>query len=190
MKTSFTRAALLAVALIPIVNVSGDDALFEGSSIDSETLVDQQQIIRIADTLDAAVDAKNWKLAGSLFTEQIDVDFTSLVGGEPATIPSTELIDGWAGNLKGDKSSFHMRSNHRATFTASDEATLLSNGYAWNMLDRGRDLKDGGNPLWEVWGTYTHGYKKVEGEWKIKSMTFNAVTQRGSIEVRDTPGKQ
>ena len=160
----------------------------QGSPVTAKTLVDQAEMIRIADSLDAAVDAKDWPLARSFFTDQIDVDFTSLVGGEPATIAADGLIAGWSSNLTAEKESFHLRGNHRITFTADDSAVMLSHGYAWNRMERGALPENGGDPLWEVWGTYEHGFERVDGVWKINAMTFTATAERGSTFVRNTPG--
>ncbi|MEM8795352.1 MAG: nuclear transport factor 2 family protein [Pseudomonadota bacterium] len=159
-----------------------------GSPITAETLVDQAEIVRIADALDAAVDAKDWNLSRSLFTETIDVDFTSLVGGEPASIPADALIQGWSSNLTAEKTSFHLRGNHRVTFTGANSATMLSHGYAWNRMERGALEENGGNALWEVWGTYVHNFVRTEDGWKISSMTFTATAERGNPFVRNTPG--
>ena len=153
-----------------------------------ETLVDRAEMIRIADAIDAAVDAKDWPLARSYFTDEITVDFTSLVGGEPATIPADGLIAGWSGNLTAEKTSFHLRGNHRVTFTGEDGAVMLSHGYAWNRMERGALEENGGNPLWEVWGTYEHGFERTGEGWKVNAMTFTATAERGSEFVRNTPG--
>ncbi|MEL7115923.1 MAG: nuclear transport factor 2 family protein, partial [Pseudomonadota bacterium] len=144
--------------------------------------------IRIADTIDAAVDAKDWPLARAQFTETITVDFTSLVGGEPATIPADGLIAGWSGNLSGEKESFHLRGNHRITFTSADAAVMQSHGYAWNKMPSGDLPENGGEALWEVWGTYIHGFERTDAGWKVNAMTFTATAERGSDYVRNTPG--
>ncbi|NIA68382.1 nuclear transport factor 2 family protein [Pelagibius litoralis] len=186
------KTLALAAALAVMLPLSGHAQtaapIFQGSPVTAETLVDRAEMVRLADTLDAAVDAKDWALARSLFTDQIDVDFTSLVGGEPATIPADGLIAGWSGNLTAEKESFHLRGNHRITFTGADSAVMLSHGYAWNRMERGARPENGGNPLWEVWGTYEHGFERVDGDWKINAMTFTATAERGSEFVRNTPG--
>ena len=78
------------LALIATLNASAAAA----EPVTLDTLVDHAEMIRITDAIDAAVDAKDWPLAGNFFTEDVTVDFTSPVGGEPATIPADELIDG------------------------------------------------------------------------------------------------
>lgn len=185
---SLALAAVLALSMPLYGHAETVAPALQGSPVTAETLVDQAEMIRIADTLDAAVDAKDWALARSLFTDDVDVDFTSLAGGEPATVPADGLIAGWSGNLTAEKQSFHLRGNHRITFTGADTAVMLSNGYAWNRMERGALPENGGNPLWEVWGTYRHGFVRVGDSWKINAMTFTATAERGSAYVRNTPG--
>ncbi len=159
-----------------------------GDPITAETLVDHAEMVRIADTIDAAVDAKDWAVARAQFTDEITVDFSTLVGGEPATIPADGLIAGWSGNLTAEKQSFHLRGNHRITFDSPDAATMISHGHAWNRMEIGALPENGGDPLWEVWGTYTHGFVRTEDGWRVNAMAFFATAERGSEFVRNTPG--
>lgn len=159
-----------------------------GAEITADTLVDRAQMIAIADGLDMAVDAKDWAAARAYFTDEITVDFTSLVGGEPATIPADGLIAGWSGNLTATKTSFHLRGNHQITFNGADDATMVSHGYAWNRMEAGALAENGGDPLWEVWGTYIHEFTRTEDGWRLDGMTFNATAERGNPFVRNTPG--
>ncbi len=184
MKTLTTLAATMMLATASLA----DTPTLGGTPLTAETFLDQAEMIRIADAIDAAVDAKDWPLARSYFTDEITVDFTSLVGGEPATIPADGLIAGWSGNLTAEKTSFHLRGNHRVTFTGEDSAVMLSHGYAWNRMERGALEENGGNPLWEVWGTYEHGFERTGEGWKVNAMTFTATAERGSEFVRNTPG--
>jgi SnoaL-like domain len=183
MKTLLISAALLAAA-----PAMAEVPLLAGQPITAETLLDHAEMVRVADAIDAAVDAKDWPLARSMFTDTISVDFTSLTGGEPATIPADGLIAGWSGNLTAEKTSFHLRGNHRITMTGPDSAIMLSHGYAWNRMDRGALPENGGEALWEVWGTYEHVFVREGSTWKVSGMTFTATSERGSTFVRDTPG--
>ncbi|WP_300030703.1 nuclear transport factor 2 family protein [uncultured Roseobacter sp.] len=187
MKRIFT-APLIAGLLATSIPAAADVALMAGTPVTADTHVAQAEMIRIADALDAAVDAKDWALARSFFSETIDVDFTSLTGGAPATIPADALIDGWSANLTEEKKSFHLRGNHRVTFEADGSATMLSHGYAWNRMERGALPGNGGEALWEVWGTYVHGFVLTDAGWKVDAMTFTATAERGNAFVRNTPG--
>ncbi len=177
MKTLLTTAAAL-IATSAIAD----------TPVTMENIVDRAEMIRIADALDSAVDAKHWDTARGFFTDEITVDFSSLVGGEPATIPADGLIAGWSGNLTAEKESFHMRSNHAITFDGPDGAVMFSHGYAWNRMEAGALEENGGGALWEVWGTYEHSFERTDAGWMLNGMSFFATAQRGNNFVRDTPG--
>lgn len=183
-----TALFTLALALAAPAAMAESNTL-RGDVITAETMVDIAEMTRIANAIDSAVDAKDWALARGYFTDEITVDFSSLVGGEPATIPADGLIAGWSGNLTAEKESFHLRGNHRITFEDENNATMLSHGYAWNRMERGALEENGGNPLWEVWGTYEHGFTRTAEGWKVDFMAFYATAERGSTFVRNTPGQ-
>ena len=186
--TRTITSPLTAAALAMTMGAPAASQTTAGQPITAETLVAHAEMIRIADSLDAAVDAKDWATARSLFTDEITVDFTSLVGGEPATIPADGLVSGWSGNLTAEKASFHLRGNHRVTFAGDDGATMVSHGYAWNRMERGALPENGGDPMWEVWGTYEHGFTLTDDGWRIDAMSFFSTAERGNPFVRDTPG--
>ena len=186
--TRFLANTVASVAVATALTTPASASTTAGDTITVETLADHAELVRITDAIDAAVDAKDWSLARSFFTEEIDVDFTSLIGGTPATLPADALIDGWSANLTDEKTSFHLRGNHRVTFEGADAATLHSHGYAWNRLERGALPANGGDALWEVWGTYEHSFVRTEDGWRVDGMSFFATAERGNPFVRNTPG--
>jgi hypothetical protein len=182
------KALLMTSALLFATPALAEATLLQGTPITAEILADHAEMIRIADTIDAGVDAKDWALTRSMFTDTVTVDFTSLIGGEPATIPADGLIQGWSGNLTAEKTSFHLRGNHRITMTGPDSAVMLSHGYAWNRMERGALPENGGEALWEVWGTYEHAFVRQDGAWRVTGMVFKVTAERGNMFVRNTPG--
>ena len=165
------KSLVLALAALLMVPVAAN----------AQTRVeDLAEIQRLPVEIDIAVDTKNWAKARKFFTDQIRVDFTSLVGGEPATIPADALISGWSGNLGPKKFSFHMRGRSLVALDG-DRATAYSNGYAWNKME------GNGDPLWEVWGNYTYTLVRTGGGWKVDGMTFVMTHERGNMWVRNTP---
>lgn len=145
-------------------------------------LADERAVIRIADAIDRAVDAQDWKRARSYFADRVAVDFSSLSGQPPATIAADDLIGTWSANLKGSKTSLHLRTNHQVVIEL-DAATVSSNGYAWNRME------GNGDPLWEVWGTYEHRLKRLGDDWKVDGFTFRMTHERGNPWVKTTPGQ-
>ncbi|MCV3273347.1 nuclear transport factor 2 family protein [Roseobacter sinensis] len=186
--TRTLKVALASTAVALAMSAPAPAETTAGTPVTVDTLVAHAEMIRIADAIDAAVDAKDWALARSFFTDEIRIDFTSLAGGAPATIPADALIDGWSANLTAEKASFHLRGNHRITFESEDAATMVSHGYAWNRMDRGALPENGGDALWEVWGTYEHSFTRTEDGWRVDAMSFFATAERGNSFVRNTPG--
>lgn len=162
-------------------------AIFAAPALSQPTLQDlsdRLKLAEIATQIEQAVDRKDWQRARSFFADQVRVDFTSLIGGEPATIPAQALVDGWAANLKGNKESLHMRGTPIITINGQS-ATAISNGYAYNKMS---GAPDGSGDLWEVWGNYTHTFTRTNAGWKVSGFTFDKTHERGSSWVKSTPG--
>ena len=160
----------------------------DGDVITVQNRIDIAEMIRIADALDSAIDAKKWGVARKMFTNNVNADFNSLDGSAPETMPSRQLVNNWAGNFTKNKTSFHMRSNHRVTFFSDDEAVMLSHGYAWNRLASGASPENGANAFWEMWGNYTHVFQRTPQGWKVNGIKFDLTAERGNPYVRNTPG--
>jgi hypothetical protein len=178
-KIAFATALAFAPLVAPAI---ASDTKTEAQMI--RQLSDEAELRRIPTEIEMAVDRKDWSAARSHFTDTIRVDFTSLVGGEPATIPADGLIKGWSANLKGNKESLHMRGDARITINA-DNATVVSNGYTYNKMP---GAPDNSGDIWEVWGQYTHKMMRTPAGWKVNDFTFLKTYERGSMWVKQTPG--
>jgi hypothetical protein len=143
-----------------------------------ESVADELKIRRVVDEIDNLCDEKNWKKLRTLFTDEVDADFTSLAGGEPAKISAEDFIGSWETNLFAEKKTFHQRGNHRIKIKG-DKAEVFSKAYAFNLLEKGK-VKG----FWEVWGNYTHALTRTEAGWKCSGMTLEVVYQRGDDKVR------
>lgn len=144
-----------------------------------EKNADEAEIRRVVDEIDNACDAKDWEKCRSFFAVEVEVDFTSLAGGEPARMKADDLIGAWAKNLFAEKKTFHMRSNHRFEIEGT-RAEVYSKGYAFNLLESGEVTG-----LWEVWGEYAHILERTENEWKVSGMTLSVTHKRGDDRVRE-----
>jgi len=139
---------------------------------------DHTDIIDHVNSIFDTVDAKDWDSALTLFEPVIEVDFTSLGGGDPAKITRDELVDGWRQGLHAKKKSFHLVSHHRVRVTG-DTATVAVKGYAYNVLD-----EDLGGGMWEVWGAYDIPLRRTETGWKAIGIAFHAWHSRGDDAIR------
>lgn len=143
-----------------------------------ESIADELQIRRVVDEIDNLCDAKDWRKLVKLFTDEVDADFTSLAGGEPAKMSAEDLVGAWEANLFDEKKTFHQRGNHRIKIRG-DKAEVFSKAYAFNLLEKGK-VKG----FWEVWGNYTHSLTRTEKGWKCSGMSMEVIYQRGDEKVR------
>ena len=159
-----------------LAEVEHEEEILE--QLNERTLADEWEIRRVVDGIDNACDAKNWKKCRSYFADEIEADFTSLAGGEPAKIKAEDLIKAWKTNLYEAKKSFHLRTNHRIKVT-NERAEVFSKGYAFNLLEEGEAAG-----FWEVWANYTHVLEKTDAGWKCSAMSLVVIHQRGDENVR------
>jgi len=146
-------------------------------------IADELTVLRIPTEIEVAVDRKDWQRARSFFAKEVRVDFSTLSGAPPATILADDLINAWSANLGPKKFSHHQRGNALVSLEG-DTATVYSQGYAWNKME------GNGEPLWEVWGNYTHELRKTKLGWKVTAMTFEMTHERGNMWVKNTPSPQ
>lgn len=156
--------------------VEHDDEL--KSQMSRQKLADEAEIRRLVDKIDNLCDAKDWETLRDCFTDEVDADFTSLAGGEPARVSADDLIEDWKTNLFAEKKSFHQRGNHLIEIEG-DRAEVFSKAYAFNLLESGEVTR-----LWEFWGNYTHMFVKTGTGWKCRAMRLDVIHQRGDERVR------
>jgi hypothetical protein len=136
---------------------------------------DRTEIIDVANAIFEAVDSKEWDAAQAFFETSVNVDYTSLKGGAPETISSTELVNGWRKGLHdGRDKTFHLFSNYRVTVNEDTAATVFK-GYSFTM-----HAPESGGHLWEVWGDYEMLMRRTQAGWRVNSISVSAsVTRSG-----------
>ncbi|GAB3831997.1 nuclear transport factor 2 family protein [Dactylosporangium cerinum] len=141
---------------------------------------EQLAIIETVNAIFDLVDAKDWAAVRALIADEVDVDVTSLGGGEPARITGDQLVAGWETGLHARKRSWHLVGHHRLR-VADDAATaaVLLKGYAWNRLD-----EELGSGMWEVWGTYHLSFERAETGWKMNRFQLDVSATNGDDAVR------
>jgi hypothetical protein len=148
--------------------------------VDTRLLSDEHEIRQIADLLFIYTDLKDWFAARNLYVNGlIEVDMSSLVGGEPVQMTADALFAGFKTGLHSGKLSHHMATNYRTTITG-DQAELWAHGYAWNRLLE----YQGGSDLWETWGNYRLTFRRTPNGWKMDSFRYYAKYNRGNEAVR------
>lgn len=133
--------------------------------------------LRTVADLGLLVDAQDWDGLTALFAEEVAVDYTSLNGGEPATMPATELVGGWRQLLEPLAATQHLMGN-LSVAVQDESATCAANVTATHV----RPNPTGG-PHWTVGGRYDIGLRRATGseDWRIAALT---------LTVRWTSGNQ
>ena len=129
----------------------------------------QEMIINTVNQMALAADQRDWDLCCRCFADEVFVDYTSLAGGEPATISADALIESWQGLLPGFTATQHLIGSHVVT-VQENRADCLAHFQATHILD---------NERWVLGGHY-HFRLRLKGEsWQIAAITMTALWSVG-----------
>ena len=125
-------------------------------------------ILRTVADLGLLVDARDWDGLVSLFTGEVAVDYTSLNGGEPATVPAADLVGGWRQQLEPLEATQHLMGN-LSVRVRDDSATCAANVTATHVRTNAS-----GGPHWTVGGRYDLELRRTAGteDWRIAALTL------------------
>lgn len=137
-------------------------------------LLDRLAIMEVVNSIAVDTDLRDWAAVRACFADDVAVDYTSLNGGSPATMPASDLIAGWQATLDGFQATHHKLTNHRISIL-SDTATCLVYVHATHYLPN-----PFGGALWTVGGHYSYDLIRTAQGWKVRSMTFTATWGDGN----------
>jgi hypothetical protein len=124
-----------------------------------------------------ATDRRDWDTVRSHLADTVHLDYTSLNGGEPATIDADDLVTAWKGLLPGFDATHHHLSI--ITSTGSDIGIdIIANGTATHRL-----ASTSGESLWTIAGYYNATLQPAGGRWAISAITFTATWGAGNQEL-------
>ena len=126
-------------------------------------------------TLFVATDERDWPTVQTTFADQVNLDYTSFVGGEPALLSPKQIAANWAGFLPGFDSTHHQLGNFQVRPGSDGKTRAFVYGTATHFI------KDApGGEVWTVVGTYDFTLSKAGDAYKIESMKFNFKYQDGN----------
>ncbi len=147
------------------------------NEIKLQELLERMEIINTVNQVGMTADLRDWKACRNCFTDQVDVDYTSLIGGQPAMVSADDLIESWSQQLSGLKTTQHMITNHAVTLNG-DTATCISQFQAQHLLPN-----DTGGPLWTLGGIYHHELMHTNNGWKVCKMKMTATWAEGNQQI-------
>jgi hypothetical protein len=134
---------------------------------------DVTEITTVVGALAVHVDAREWDAVLALFAPSVRVDYTSLFGGEAATTQREQLIAQWRGLLPGFTRTTHLIGAPLVSI-ATDTATVRASVVAWHFID---------DAHWIACGCYEMELRRIDGAWRITSLTLARAWQQGDAEL-------
>jgi SnoaL-like domain len=138
---------------------------------------DRDEIVELTSNLGLLVDARHWDAVQGLFWETVDVDYTSLNGGEPASMPPADLVGGWREMLERLQATQHLIAG-QVVRVDGDEATAAANVTATHVRPNAS-----GGPHWVVGGRYDFGLRRTDGGWRISALTLTVAWATGNQQI-------
>lgn len=129
----------------------------------------EAQIRTLVSSIPLAVDRAAYDLAEAAFAPEIVIDYTSLWGGEPATMTPAALMDAWRGIVPGFDATWHELGPVTVTIdgdTAKAEAFV--DGRHWI-----------GDQLWRPIGNYYWDVARIDNTWRVTRMEFAMTAELG-----------
>lgn len=124
-------------------------------------------IIGTVQNIFIGADERNWELCLSAFAPKVLLDYTSLAGGEPATLPASTIIDSWKGFLPKFTATHHQLSNFVVR-----ENDVTAEAFFYGTASHYLPNPSGRN-IWTVVATYDAKLEKHGADWKVTALRLN-----------------
>lgn len=138
-----------------------------------QDLLDRAEIIDLVNRAAFAADHRDWATARACFADRVDLDYTSLAGGQPGDVHADDMITSWRGSLPGFDATQHIITNHLVTLSAA-RAECLSHFRAQHRIGAGAEAR-----IWELDGDYRHRFARTPDDWRIDGLTMTWTFERG-----------
>ncbi len=121
-----------------------------------------------------SIDTCNWNMHRQLFTDQVDIDFSSYSGGDGATRMSA---DAWVAGLRplftGSTATQHVMTNPQVEMQ-KNSATMRMYMKAEHFLAEDQVQKE-----FAIGGYYDDRLALTESGWRFRSVTLTVLWRRG-----------
>jgi hypothetical protein len=170
MLTGITGTAVVTQAQAiptPIAKRSTADSTMRSDS-------DHAEIINAVNGIALFADLRDWQRCRQSFTNTVEFDYTSLVGGEPTVIAANQQMQQWATFFDGTfKTTQHILGSHVVTVNGN-QATCLSNFQAHHTY------LDPTKGSWVLSGFYQHDLVRESDRWKVSKMKMTWTWEDGT----------
>jgi len=151
-----------------------------------QDLSDRAEITDACTRMAWLADRRDWSALRDVFDDQVDLDYTSLTGADPALLTAQQVVDGWAAGLGGLAATQHLVANHLVAVRrqaeggaqVGDTAVCTAAFQATHLLPNAT-----GGPIWTLGGHYRHTLRRTTTGWRITSVTMTADWAAGNQQI-------
>lgn len=165
MTTTLLNSLIIGVLLVFILSFSSVKA--------DDSAKDEAAIKTIVESVGSLADRGNFEALEKLYAPEIEVDYTSLAGGEVEMKSPKSLMTQWASMLPGFDRTRHEISNILVNIngkTAIATADFVADHYVEKLF-------------WQVKGDYLYRFTKENGQWLIAAHKLNLREETGTRDV-------
>ncbi len=134
---------------------------------------DDAALKTIVESVAVLADRGEFDALEALYADEIEVDYTSLAGGEVETKSPQALMSEWAAVLPGFDRTRHALSDIEASIDG-DQAVATAKVVADHFVD---------GLFWRARGEYRYRFVNENGSWKIVSHVFTLADEAGTRDV-------
>ena len=140
-------------------------------------LQDRLEISDLTARLGLLVDVQDWAGLKEIFTPEIDIDYSSLNGGDPVRAPAADIIKGWRQVLTKLEATQHLIAGGVVDLNG-DTATATANVQATHVLANAT-----GGSHWTVAGRYDYGLTRTAAGWRISGLKLTVLWASGNQQI-------
>ena len=151
------------------------------------TVEDRLDIMELIARYGAGLDARDWELWRSVFTDNTLFDLSSWSGQEPRRVETARVVRAQARIFAELSVTQHLMSNFRIT-TDGDAGRVLAVMRAehWIPVTEGSDE----TKRYTMFGYYDDRLLRINGEWKMDEMHLNVTKTEGERWVMDEASRR
>ncbi|WP_375501511.1 nuclear transport factor 2 family protein [uncultured Jatrophihabitans sp.] len=141
-------------------------------------LVDRAEITDVQYRYALGTDSHDWQLFRSCFTEEVETDFSEVVGLPASRVNADEWVRSLAPTMESFTATHHAMSNVLITFIDDDHATCVAYVQA-----RHHKPNSTGDSDQTVYGYYTNQYERTAGGWRIAKLKLSVRWMTGNFAI-------
>lgn len=130
----------------------------------------REEVLDVLGRFAHGIDGKDWALYRSVFTDEVDVDYSSYRPGSAGRMPADAWVDRARRLFPGLDASMHVLSNAWLQHAGDGQVAVRTSVRADHFLDGAR---------YTLGGHYLHRLERGEHDWAVSGVALTMTWQEG-----------